>query len=83
MVGVPEIAPAADIAKPGGRLPEARLQAKAGVPPVAAKIVLYAVPAFPPGTEAVETARGAVVTGAAPMATLKVFVAATLAVSLT
>ena len=35
VVGVPEIAPAADRAKPGGRLPVAIDQTYGGVPPLA------------------------------------------------
>ena len=38
VVGVPEIAPAPDIVKPGGKLPEATDQACGVVPPLAASV---------------------------------------------
>jgi hypothetical protein len=44
-VGVPEIVPAAERVKPPGNAPELMLQVYGVVPPEAAKVVEYAVPA--------------------------------------
>ena len=48
-VGVPEITPAVDIVKPGGKEPPNRNQLYDGLPPVAAIVVEYAVPVVPDG----------------------------------
>jgi hypothetical protein len=52
-VGVPEMVPAADRVKPAGRAPELMLQVYGVVPPLAARVVEYAVPTWPEGTEVV------------------------------
>ena len=51
-VGVPLIVPPEASVKPGGRLPELTVQLYGGVPPVAVKTLMYAVPT-PPGGRAV------------------------------
>ena len=51
-VGVPEIVPADDSVRPPGNAPALRLQLYGGVPPLAASVVEYTVPACPDGTEA-------------------------------
>ena len=52
-VGVPEIVPAEDSARPAGSAPELMLQPYGVVPPLAASVIEYAVPACTEGTEAV------------------------------
>ena len=59
-VGVPEILPPASIKRPGGRVPEARVQVYGTIPPVAAAEAVYGVPIEPFGNEVVLTARAAV-----------------------
>jgi hypothetical protein len=44
-VGVPEIVPAEESVKPAGRAPALTLQLYGVVPPLAARVVEYAVPA--------------------------------------
>ena len=53
VVGVPEIVPAPDIVKPGGRLPAATDHVYGVVPPVADSVCVYTVPAVPPNSDAV------------------------------
>jgi hypothetical protein len=58
-VGVPEIVPvAADSVRPPGKAPELTLQLYGVVPPVAARVVEYATPACPEGTELVVICTG-------------------------
>ena len=52
-VGVPEIVPADDSVRPPGKAPELTFQLYGVVPPLAARVVEYAVPTFPEETEAV------------------------------
>ena len=54
-VGVPEIVPVADSVRPAGNAPELMVQLYVVVPPVAAKIVEYALPDCPEGTDVVVT----------------------------
>src|ERR1035437_5439443 len=56
-VGVPEMAPAADMLRPAGS--PLALKVSAAVPPDAAKLAEYAVPAVPLGAEAGVIASGA------------------------
>jgi hypothetical protein len=53
VVGVPEIAPLPASVRPGGKDPLATDHAYGGLPPVAARVWVYAVPAVPPGSDAV------------------------------
>ena len=52
-VGVPEIVPADDNVSPPGKAPALMLQLYGVVPPLAASVVVYAVPTCPEGTETV------------------------------
>jgi hypothetical protein len=52
-VGVPEIVPAEDSVRPPGKAPALMLQLYGVVPPLAASVVVYAVPTCPEGTETV------------------------------
>ena len=56
-VGVPVIVPAADMLRPAGS--PVALNVSGAVPPVAAKLAVYAVPTVPLGALAVGIARGA------------------------
>jgi hypothetical protein len=53
VVGVPESVPPLLRLRPAGKLPEAMLQEYGVRPPDAARVVEYAVPAVPLGSEAV------------------------------
>ena len=57
-VEVPEIVPAAAKVKPPGKAPEATLQLYGVVPPLAASVVEYEVPACAAGTEVVVICTG-------------------------
>ena len=59
VVGVPEMTPALLIASPAGSDPVDSDQLYGVVPPVAARVVEYAVPTVPPGSVVVEMASGA------------------------
>src|SRR5689334_340609 len=63
VVGVPEIAPAGESASPAGRLPLATVHWLPPLPPLAASVWEYGVPATPSGSDAVVTLRpgGAIV----------------------
>jgi len=57
--GVPSIAPdVAATVRPGGSCPEEMDQVYGGVPPVAVRVVEYAVPICPSGSELVEIDKG-------------------------
>jgi len=58
-VGVPPIAPADDKVKPTGNDPEAIDHTYPPVPPAAASVWLYAVPAVPFGSDVVVIVNGA------------------------
>jgi hypothetical protein len=53
VVGVPEIAPLPASVSPGGNDPLATDHTYGGVPPLAARVCVYAVPAVPAGSDAV------------------------------
>ena len=58
-VGVPVIAPVEAFSlSPAGNVPLVVVQWKGGVPPVATRVALYAVPIWPLGKELVEIASG-------------------------
>ncbi len=58
-VGVPEMTPLlGSRLRPEGKVPVARLQVYGGVPPEAAKVVLYGMPTMPAGNVVVVTISG-------------------------
>ena len=59
VVGVPEITPALLRLSPAGSAPEARVQVRVPVPPVAASAALYAVPTVPPANAPLVVIAGA------------------------
>src|SRR5512134_3616853 len=63
VVGVPLIVPPVDRLSPAGRLPAETDQLYGVVPPVAARVWLYAVPTVPPGRLDVEIVGATAVTG--------------------
>src|SRR5262245_29799583 len=70
-VGVPAIVPVeAGSARPAGRVPDARLQVSAPLPPLASSFAEYAAPTAPAGREAV-----VIVMFAPPTVSVRVFVA--------
>jgi len=76
--GVPVIAPVEEFRLSGlGSVPEVIDQVKGAVPPDSVRVWLYAMPASPPGRDAV------VIDGAALMVTAKAFVGAAPAASVT
>jgi hypothetical protein len=80
-VGVPEITPVdATRLNPAGNVPALTLQLYGVVPPLACSVVEYAVPAVPPGSDAVVTKGGCI---AVATAILSVFVAALFPASFT
>lgn len=77
-VGVPEIAPALDSVRPAGSAPLVTLHVYGVLPPVAPKVVLYALPTVPPAKEFVETVGAC---AAAATVNVSAFVAVALAAS--
>src|SRR5450759_2067890 len=82
-VGVPEIAPAADMLRPAGS--PLALKVSGAVPPDAAKLAEYAVPTVPMGAEAVVIASGAgaMVTGEGRLAGAMLVPAASVTLTIT